>query len=295
MKKILFVLLVGVITALCLWWVKSSTPVRRWSKDRVVVSGYVPYTLVRQIGGANLPIEMLLPPGTEPHSFEPAPGTLVAMQQTPAFIYVSDRLEPWAKSVAAAAGTNTRVLELASGIDGEQDPHIWMDFDTVRVLTRRVEELLAKINPQQSATYRANLEQFEREIVTLDKDFAAGLANCDNREVVHVGHLAFGRLAKRYGLKLMALSGASHEGEHSARKLADLVQHIRRQKMRALFTEDAVSPRLAETVAAETGVDILSLYPIEHVTKNDFNREVPYAELMRRNLESLQRGLSCRK
>ena len=63
----------------------------------------------------------------------------------------------------------------------------------------------------------------------------------------------------------------------------------------ALFTEDAVSPRLAETVAAETGVDILPLYPIEHVTKNDFNREVSYAELMRRNLESLQRGLSCRK
>ncbi len=259
-----------------------------------MVSGYVPYTLVRQIGGVNTPIEMLLPPGTEPHSFEPAPATLAAMQQTPAFIYVSDRLEPWAKSVSAAVGTGTRTVELAAGISGGQDPHVWMNFDSVRILARRTAELLAQINPQQASIYQANLKNFEQELTALDKEFTQGLAHCDNREIVHIGHLAFGPLAKRYGLELFALSGSSHEGEHSVRRLADLVQHIRRKKIHALFTEDAVSPRLAEAVAAETGVDILTLHTIEHVSKNDFNQEVSYVEFMHRNLESLQRGLSCR-
>ncbi|MBQ8032854.1 MAG: zinc ABC transporter substrate-binding protein, partial [Elusimicrobiaceae bacterium] len=61
----------------------------------------------------------------------------------------------------------------------------------------------------------------------------------------------------------------------------------------AIFTEDTLSPRLAKAVAQETGAQIFPLYPIEHISKTDFNANVTYAELMRRNLESLARGLQC--
>ena len=107
--------------------------------------------------------------------------------------------------------------------------------------------------------------------------------------------MAFSALAKRYGLSLTALAGASHDAEHSVRKVADLVKHIRAEKVPALFTEEEVSPRLAQAVAAETSAEIFPLYTIEHVTKTDFDQAVTYAQLMRRNLESLQKGLKCRK
>lgn len=264
-------------------------------QPQVVVSGYVPYTLVHQLSSGQVAAEMLLPPGAEPHSFEPTPGSLVTVHNAPAFIYISNQLEPWVRDVLGAAGKNTRIVELAADFPSTDDPHVWMDFGAVVDMARKVTNVLAEMDPSHAAQYRENLTRFEQEISVLDRDFADTLATCQNREIVHIGHLAFGALAKRYNLSLTALAGTSHEGEHSVRKLADLVEHIRAKQVPALFTEEAVSPRLAQAVAAETGADILPLYTIEHVTKEDFNNSVTYAQLMRRNWESLQQGLKCQK
>ena len=261
----------------------------------VVVSGYVPYTLVREISGGQVKPEMLLPPGAEPHSFEPAPGSMVAVHNARAFIYVSDALEPWVKDVLGAAGPQTRVTALAENLPPQADPHVWMDFDNMRQLARTVADVLTGMDPDNASFYEENLKQFEQKIAALDNDFSRQLFSCESREVVHVGHLAFGALAKRYHLSLTALTGTSHDGEHSPRKLAELIKHIRRSHVKALFTEDALSPRLAQTVAAETGTQILPLYTVEDISKDDFARGVTYEELMRRNLESLTRGLSCKK
>ena len=111
--------------------------------------------------------------------------------------------------------------------------------------------------------------------------------------MVHIGHLAFSNLLAPYGITLTALSGTSHEGEHSAKKLAELIREIKAKNLPAIFTEEVISPRLAQTVAAETGAQILPLYSIEHISKQDFENQVTYVDLMRRNLESLKQGLIC--
>ena len=262
---------------------------------QVVVSGYVPYTLAKQLSGGLLEVAMLLPPNAEPHSFEPAPGSLVQVHKADVFIYVSNRLEPWVQDVLGAAGKNTRVVELAAALPQPDEPHVWMDFGQVVDMARIVSAVLAETDPAHAPQYRENLTRFEQEIAVLDRDFADTLKNCQSREIVHIGHLAFSALAKRYNLSLTALAGTSHDGEHSVRKLAGLVKHIRDKHVTALFTEEAVSPRLASAVADETGTEILTLYTIEHVTKEDFDRSVTYGQLMRRNLDSLQKGLKCRK
>lgn len=295
MKKFLILLFVCLVAAAGYFLLKKSTASSANESPRIVVSGYVPYTLVSQLSGGMLNVEMLLPPNAEPHSFEPTPGSLVAVHKAAAFIYISNRLEPWARDVLGTAGKDTRVVELASGLPLADDPHVWMDFGLVIDMARTISEVLAELDPPHAEAYRENLTRFEQEIAVLDRDFFTALAACQHREVVHIGHLAFSALAKRYNLSLTALAGTSHEGEHSVRKLADLVEHIRAKQVPALFTEEAVSPRLASAVAQETGAEILPLYTVEHVTKEDFDNSVTYAQLMRRNLKSLQQGLKCRK
>ena len=295
MKKILCLLGLVIIIVMGGYWFKKSVPSGSEQSLKVVVSGYVPYTLVKQIGGENLPVEMLLPPNAEPHSFEPSPGSLVQVHKAALFVYISDPLEPWARDVLGAAGKNTRVVELAAGLAQTEDPHVWMDFGRVVDMARNLSAALTETDPSHAAQYRENLARFEQEIAVLDREFAQTLKECQSREIVHIGHLAFSALAKRYNLSLTALAGASHDGEHSVRKLADLVKHIRAKQVPALFTEEEVSPRLAEAVAVETEVEIFPLYTIEHVTKRDFDNFVTYAQLMRRNLNSLQKGLKCRK
>lgn len=293
MKKTFFVLIILAVLGILFWGV-SRPETQADGRISVVVSGYVPYTFAKQIGGDKIALSMLLPANAEPHAFEPAPGDMVAVRRADVFAYVSPRLEPWAKDVLSAAGPDTLAVEAAASIPPSDDPHIWMDFQNAGKIAAALADAFSQKDPENAAYYQENSAAFEQELSGLAKAYQRTLKNCQSREVVHVGHLAFKNLTKNYNLSLSALAGSSHDGEHSARKLADLVKFIRQKNVKTIFTEETLSPRLSAAVAEETGAQILPLYTVEHVSKEDFDRGVTYTELMRRNLESLQRGLACK-
>lgn len=293
MKKTFFVLIILAVLGILFWGV-SRPETQADGRISVVVSGYVPYTFAKQIGGDKIALSMLLPANAEPHAFEPAPGDMVAVRRADVFAYVSPRLEPWAKDVLSAAGPDTLAVEAAASIPPSDDPHIWMDFQNAGKIAAALADAFSQKDPENAAYYQENLAAFQQELSGLSEAYQRTLKNCQSREVVHVGHLAFKNLTKNYNLSLSALAGSSHDGEHSARKLADLVKFIRQKNVKTIFTEETLSPRLSAAVAEETGAQIVPLYTVEHVSKEDFDRGVTYTELMRRNLESLQRGLACK-
>ncbi|MBO4674826.1 MAG: zinc ABC transporter substrate-binding protein [Elusimicrobiaceae bacterium] len=263
------------------------------AQEKLVVSGYVPHIVVRELLGPSAPILQLLPAGTEPHSFEPTPGALVQLKNASIFVYVSDELEPWAAELAEVAGPKTQILKLATLVPPSQDPHIWMDLGKMQIIFTQTASFLCKIFPQDCETIDRNREEAIEQLYQLEQEFSSTLSNCKYRKVIHVGHLAFKNLLTPYGIELMSLSGTSHEGEHSVKKLTQLIQSVQINHIPAVFTEEMLSARLAQAVATETGVEILKLYPIESVSKQDFDHQVSYIELMHRNLESLKRGLQC--
>lgn len=299
MKKlfILFVLLIAV-GGICWWYfagqVGPKGPVKPsvdGEKLHVVVSGYVPYALMREIAGEQAEVTMLVPAGIEAHSFEPTPGAIIAVEKADLFVYVSQQVEPWVKDILQGLSDENA---LASGpVDSEDDPHVWMTPYGALSMAQRIEKALSKADPAHKNYYKQNLRQFEKQIQQLHADFLAGLSQCKSRDLVHVGHLAFGNLADTYQLNLKALSGTSHQGEHSVFKLTGLVRFVRTNQLHAVFTEEMVSPQLARTVAEETHVQILPLYTIEDVSKEDFEKGVSYETYMRRNLKNLQEGLQC--
>lgn len=295
-KGIVAALIVLAVVLFGVWWFSAGdgaprAAVRTGGKLRVTASGYAAYALAREIGGGKIDLSMLVPPGTEPHSFEPTPGSIIAVDGADLFVYVSARVEPWTKDILKGLGS-VRALEAGPSEEGE-DPHVWMTPYGALSMAENIEEALAQADPANAPYYRDNLEKFETDMAALHQAFAAGLANCQSRDVVHVGHLAFGRLAGTYGLNLMALTGTAHQGEHSVRKLTELVRFIRQNKVPAVFTEEMLSRDLADTVAAETDVKVLPLYTVEEVSKQDFDRGVTYGQYMRQNLKNLQEGLIC--
>ncbi len=293
MKKPELLLLIVLLLIGSIWFGVQRKVDKGFMMPRVVVSGYVPYTIIKQLAEEKVDVVMLTPPNAEPHSFEPTPGALVVLQEANTFVYVSDKLEPWAPDLAAAVGPKTRVIVLADVLPKGSDPHIWMRLSRVWALAFQLQGVLSDINPFFRTTFEKNYQNFANEAEELDRRFKATLSTCKNREVVHIGHLAFKNLLQPYGIKLTPLSGSAHEGEHSAKKIAELVRLIKEKHISAIFTEETISPRLAQTVAKETGVEILPLYSIEHVSKTDFRNNATYAELMQRNLENLAKGLQC--
>lgn len=297
MKKgiVAFLLLAGLVF-FGVWWFgtedkKTSAPEEKPSRLKVVASGYVPYDLARNIGGEKIELSQLIPAGTEPHHFEPTPGDIIKVSQSDLFVYVSPELEPWTQDILKGL-FNVASVETGPLFEGE-DPHVWMTPYGALAMAKILAQSLADKDPQNKAYYHQNLKNFEKEVSALHTAFKQGLANCKNREMIHIGHLAFGALAQDYGLTLHALTGTSHQSEHSVRKLAGLVKLIKKHQVGAVFTEEMLAPDLANTVSLETGVQILPLYTIHAVSKEDFAKSKTYLDFMRQNLANLQKGLQC--
>ena len=298
-KKIIYILLLFIAVSGVAWWYFSEedqtpTSVKTTAETadfQMVTSGYVPYTLTREIAGPKAQITMLVPPGVEPHHFEPTPGSIIAVQNADVFIYVSQRIEPWVEDILQGL-PNVNSVEAGPSLT-DADPHVWMTPYGALAMAKRIEAALSKADPAHKKMYKQNLRRFEKQMQQLHTDFTTGLAHCKSRDLVHIGHLAFSALAATYDLQLQALSGVSHQGEHSVYKLTGMVRFVRHRKLTAVFTEEMVSPQLAQTVAKEAHVKILPLYTIEEISKEEFDRGVSYEEYMRRNLKNLQEGLQC--
>ena len=289
-----FLLIAGVV-AFGVWWFSTQEEAAvvpmRGEKLKVVASGYVPYDLARSIGGDKIELSQLIPAGTEPHHFEPTPGDIIKVNHSDVFVYVCAELEPWTQDILKGLPYVVSV-ESAPLLEGE-DPHVWMTPYGALSMAQTIAQALIEKDPKNKAYYRQNLKNFEKEIQVLHSAFKQGLANCQSREMIHIGHLAFGALAQDYGLNLHALTGTSHQSEHSVRKLADLVKLIKKHQVRAVFTEEMLSPDLANTVSLETGVFVLPLYTVHGVSKEDFSAQKTYLDFMRQNLTNLQKGLQC--
>jgi zinc transport system substrate-binding protein len=124
----------------------------------------------------------------------------------------------------------------------------------------------------------------------LDAEFRTGLTDCDQHLLV-TSHEAFGYLARRYRLEQVSISGLSPDAEPDPRHLAELADLVRTRGVTTIFTEELVSPKVAETLAREAGVKTAVLNTIEGVAQEG---RQDYFSLMRENLAVLRTALGCR-
>lgn len=282
-------------------------------KLRVVTTIFPLYDFARVVGGEQAEVIQLLPPGVEPHSFEPTPETIISLSKADLFIFSGSEMEPWAEKLAAgvarngkpvmvAAGKGARYLSPAENQDHDEpeghghgkDPHIWLDCDNAAIMVDRIAESFVALAPALADSFKNNAAAYKARLKNLDSRFAAGLSDCQSRQFVHGGHFAFAYLAERYKLHYSSAYGMAADSEPSSAKLAGLVKTIREKRLKYVFYEELLSPRTAETVAAETGAALLKLHGIHNVTRKELESGASYLSLMEQNLETLRKGLVCR-
>ncbi len=164
-----------------------------------------------------------------------------------------------------------------------RDPHVWLDPVRYAAMARTIGVELG--NGDAGERLAGRLER-------LDADFRRGLATCERRQIV-TSHAAFGYLAARYDLEQVPLEGLSPEAEPSAKGLARLVDLVKTSGATTVFFETLVSPKLAQTVAREAGVETAVLNPLEGLTDDELAAGEDYFTVMRSNLSALQKALGC--
>jgi zinc transport system substrate-binding protein len=254
------------------------------SDRRDVVAAFYPLAFAaEEIGGAEVRVRNLTPPGTEPHDVELSARDVQRVRKADVVLYLGSGFQPALEDAARdARGTE---IDLLSGLSLRgNDPHVWLDPVRYAQVVRRIGRTLGL---QDEAAELAG------RLTALDAEFRRGLARCERHELV-TSHEAFGYLADRYGLEQIGIVGLEPEAEPSARELESVVELVRERGITTIFFETLVSPRLAETVAREAGALTAVLNPLEGLTPGESERGDDYFSVMRSNLAALRRGLSCR-
>jgi zinc transport system substrate-binding protein len=239
-----------------------------------------------QIGGNRVEVRNLTPPGTEPHDVELSARDVERIRAADVVLYLGSGFQPsFERAVDGADGKKVDLLGRQTLISAEEgvDPHVWLDPVRYAYQARLIGDALGR--PEGAKPFGARL-------LKLDAEFERGLARCDRREIV-TSHAAFGYLAHRYRLEQIALTGVTPEAEPTARDLERLVEQVERSDATTIFFETLVSPRLAETVARETGAETAVLNPLEGLTEDEIAAGEDYFTVMRENLATLRQALGC--
>ncbi len=259
-----------------------------------VVAGFYPLAeAAARIGGDRVAVANLTPAGSEPHDLELRSADVDRIEGAAVVLYLGRGFQPAVEEAAGRAEGEVVDLLAATGIPDDGDPHVWLDPTLMARIAERVRTALVEADPAGRATYEANAAAYTADITALDAAYRQGLDQCARRVIV-TSHDAFGHLARRYGLTEDAITGLSPESEPDPERLSELASKVRAEGVTTIFYEALVSPRVAETLARETGARTAVLDPIEGITEDDQARGRTYESAMTENLSALRTALGCR-
>ncbi|MDP9330298.1 MAG: zinc ABC transporter substrate-binding protein [Actinomycetota bacterium] len=271
-------------------------------KLEVVASFYPLEEAARQVGGDRVEVTNLTAPGAEPHDLELTPDQIQSIATAKVVLFLGGGFQPAvddalrdATGLTIDVSANLRTLPVPQGESGSglaADPHVWLDPVLYRQIVVETEQALEHADPGDASFFHSNADAFEERVSSLDTDFRHGLASC-SRNVIVTSHAAFGYLAQRYGLVQVAISGLDPDAEPSANWLAALGDQVRADGVTTIFTETLVSPKVAQTLAEETGTITAVLDPLESLTPQEAAAGADYGSVMRQNLETLRVALGC--
>ena len=267
-----------------------------------VLASFYPYQyFTSRVAGDRYPVGALVPPGVEPHDWEPTPGDAARMASSVAFVY-NGYVEVYLQSFFADLPPNQPVrinasagLTVQHGGEGGAaviDPHLWLDPVYVETTAMTIADGLTKADPAGNATYHANAARFIQDLVALNATFESGLAHCGLRMFI-TQHEAFAYLAKRYNLTQYAIQGLSPDQEPTPAQIQQILNVINQTGSKYIFYEELVSPGVAQALAQEAHVQTMVLSPIEGLNATESQNGDTYLTLMEMNRANLRTALEC--
>lgn len=234
------------------------------AKPLVISTNTIVADFVRTIAGDAIETSCLLPPGVDPHSYEPKPTDIRLVARADLIVANGLGFENWINKLVENSGFHGPVQIAATGVPplytagGEIDPHAWHDLANARRYVENIRDALARLLPAEADEFsrraRAYLAELDAlQTYTLNQ---IGALPPERRKLV-TSHDAFGYFAHAYGLTIVSINGLRPDQEPSAKQLARVVDFIRDQKVPAVLFESTSNPKLLEEIGREAGVKIV--------------------------------------
>ncbi|HNB28511.1 MAG TPA: metal ABC transporter substrate-binding protein [Alphaproteobacteria bacterium] len=251
-------------------------------KLKVVATFSILGDLSQRVAGDHATIISLVGPDGDAHVFEPGPRESAALAGADVLVANGLGFEPWLERLSEAAGFKGTLVVATDGVTplpasheeeagteaaGEEagddhdhgafDPHAFQDLANGQIYVANIAKGLSAADPAHAADFQANARRLAADMAALDASLKAEFASipAEDRRIL-TSHDAFAYFSRAYGIDFVSIHGFSTEAEPSAQDLARIIEQSRDGKIKAIFLENMADPRLAETVAGESGVRI---------------------------------------
>ncbi|WP_051472079.1 metal ABC transporter solute-binding protein, Zn/Mn family [Patulibacter minatonensis] len=251
---------------------------------RVVATTTQLADLARNVGGDRVDVHQVLHTGSDPHEYEPRPTDVVAAGHAKVVLASGLGLDDWIDDVTAESGDDAPIVRVGEAVPtvlggddrveddhaegghdhGDHDPHWWHDPRNVEAAIDTIRDALVRADPAGAVALRRNAGAYLAKVRALD----GGIRRCVDavpagERTLVTSHDAFGYFTRRYGIRVVgaAIPSQTTQAQASAGDVARLAALVRRERVRAIFPEDSVNPKLADALAKETGATVdLKLY-----------------------------------
>jgi len=225
--------------------------------------------IVANIGGSRVKITNFVPRNADAHTYQPSTQDVKNLASAKLVFINGLGLESWFTKLLSNSASQATIVTVSSGLKprkidvgeetGETDPHMWWNLQNTVSYAKNIRDALVKADPVGKAVYAANAAKYTRDLANLDMwtKLEVQKIPVQNRKLV-TNHDALGYFAARYGFTVLGnvIPSFGTESEPSAKETAALIDSIRRNNVRAIFTENIISAKLVAQVAAETGAKV---------------------------------------
>lgn len=274
--------------------------------------------LLKKWGGDKVNVTLLLPPGTESHTYEPTPKDMVNINNSNVFIYTGEEMEPWASNLIAGARDNINVLDLSTIVtlinteefeekhnmeeteeehnehnhEHSYDPHIWLNPVYAIKMVESIRDELCEIDPENAEYYKENAKAYIKEIESLDSEFEEVVNSAQTNKIAFGGAFAYAYFVERYNLEFIsAYSSCGENVEPSTSQVKAVIDYINKNKINVIFYKEYTNGNIAQTISESTGAEMLVFNTVHNVSKKEIENGASYVSVMRENLKNLKVAL----
>ena len=263
MRKALIILL----AVFCL----DSAYADKSGKINVFVSIMPQKYFAEKVGGNMVNVSVLVPSGTSPENFDPSPKQIVQLGSSDVYFTMGvpfeniflDKLKSGKKKLVVAPCDKDvpKLKNEEHDEHGEFDPHIWTDPELIKIIARNMADTLSSIDPQNTSTYAANLDSYNRELDVLKSELSHKLSPYKGR-IFYVYHSAYTYFAQRFGLVQKSIE--TGEKEPTPAKLRELVNQANQDRVKTIFIQPEFPASGAKRVAEAIGGRTVCISVLEY-------------------------------
>jgi len=279
MKKLFLVISIGIYSFI-------------YANINAVVSIVPQETFLKKIGGDKVNVTTMIKPGNSPHTYEPKPSQMKDISKADIYFTIDVEFEHnWLKKfqnqnksmIVKYMGDNIAKIKMEAHShhdehkdhdhkkhedhdehdeheEGGEDPHVWTSPANVKIIAQNIFKELSKLDKENTAYYKKNLDMFLKEIEQTDKKIKSLFKNTPKHTKFMVFHPAWGYFAKKYDLEQLAIESGGKNPK--PKQLAHLIDEAKEEKVQAVLTAPEFSTKSAKQIAKEVGVPVIKISPL---------------------------------